>query len=54
VVAAAAAIVGDNLGFWLTGRRGGRALIARNAWVEGRADSFLFVRPYYKFGGEKG
>ena len=30
-VAAAAAIVGDNLGFWLIGRRAGRALIARSA-----------------------
>jgi membrane protein DedA with SNARE-associated domain len=35
-VAAAAAIVGDNLGFWLIGRRGGRALIARYTWVERR------------------
>jgi membrane protein DedA with SNARE-associated domain len=29
VVAAAAAIVGDNLGYWLIGRLGGRALFAR-------------------------
>ena len=36
-VAAAAAIIGDNLGFWLIGRKGGRALIARFAWVERRA-----------------
>jgi hypothetical protein len=28
-VAAAAAILGDNLGYWLIGLRGGRALIAR-------------------------
>src|ERR1700689_3057817 len=35
-VAAAAAIIGDNLGFWLIGRRGGRALIARYPWVERR------------------
>jgi membrane protein DedA with SNARE-associated domain len=35
-VAAAAAIVGDNLGFWLIGRRGGRALIARYPWAERR------------------
>jgi membrane protein DedA with SNARE-associated domain len=35
-VAAAAAIVGDNLGFWLIGRHGGRALITRYAWVERR------------------
>jgi membrane protein DedA with SNARE-associated domain len=33
-VASAAAIIGDNLGFWLIGRRGGRALIARYPWVE--------------------
>ena len=38
VVAAAAAIIGDNLGFWLIGRKGGRALIARSAWVERRAE----------------
>ena len=35
-VAAVAAIVGDNLGFWLIGRHGGRALIARYAWIERR------------------
>jgi membrane protein DedA with SNARE-associated domain len=35
-VAAVAAIVGDNLGFWLIGRRGGHALIARYGWVERR------------------
>jgi membrane protein DedA with SNARE-associated domain len=40
-VAAAAAIVGDNLGFWLIGRRGGRALIARYPWVERRAQRVL-------------
>ena len=40
-VAAAAAIVGDNLGFWLIGRRGGRALIARYAWIERRAQRVL-------------
>ncbi|NUR76305.1 MAG: DedA family protein [Thermoleophilia bacterium] len=40
-VAAAAAIIGDNLGFWLIGRRGGRALIARYAWVERRAERVL-------------
>ena len=41
VVAAAAAIVGDNLGFWLIGRRGGRALISRYAWVERRTRRVL-------------
>jgi membrane protein DedA with SNARE-associated domain len=40
-VAAAAAIVGDNLGFWLIGRRGGRTLIARYAWVERRTRHVL-------------
>jgi membrane protein DedA with SNARE-associated domain len=40
-VAAAAAILGDNLGFWLIGRRGGRALIARYAWVERRTEHVL-------------
>jgi len=36
-IAAAGAIVGDNLGFWLVGRRGGRALIGRYRWAERRA-----------------
>ena len=40
-VAAAAAIVGDNLGFWAIGRFGGRALIARYAWVERRTRHVL-------------
>ena len=40
-VASAAAIVGDNLGFWLIGRRGGRALIGRYAWIERRAQRVL-------------
>jgi membrane protein DedA with SNARE-associated domain len=40
-VAAAAAIVGDNLGYWLIGRRGGRALIARYAWIERRTRHVL-------------
>jgi membrane protein DedA with SNARE-associated domain len=35
-VAAAAAIIGDNLGFWLIGRKGGHALITRYDWVERR------------------
>ena len=33
-VAAAAAIVGDNLGYWLIGRYGGRALFHRNRWLK--------------------
>ena len=40
-LAAAAAIIGDNLGFWLIGRRGGRALIARFGWVERRTQHVL-------------
>ena len=40
-VAAAAAIVGDNLGFWLIGRRGGQALVARHPWVERRIQKVL-------------
>jgi membrane protein DedA with SNARE-associated domain len=33
-VTAAAAIVGDNLGYWLIGRKGGRALFERNRWLK--------------------
>lgn len=40
-VAAAGAIVGDNLGFWLIGRKGGRALLARSAWLERRTQYVL-------------
>lgn len=40
-VTAAGAIVGDNLGFWLVGRRGGRALIARYPWIERRSQRVL-------------
>jgi membrane protein DedA with SNARE-associated domain len=40
-VAAAAAIVGDNLGVGLIGRRGGPALIARYTWVERRTRRVL-------------
>lgn len=40
-LAAAAAIIGDNLGFWLIGRRGGRALIGRFGWVERRTQHVL-------------
>ena len=41
VVAAAAAIVGDNLGYWLIGRWGGRALFRRNRWLKKWADSVI-------------
>ena len=35
-VAAAGAIVGDNLGYWLIGTLGGRALFRRWRWLNGR------------------
>jgi membrane protein DedA with SNARE-associated domain len=41
VLAAAGAIVGDNLGYWLIGRLGGRALFARWRWLNRYADRFL-------------
>ena len=40
-VAAAAAIVGDNLGYWLIGRLGGRALFRRNRWLQRWSDAIL-------------
>ena len=40
-VAAAGAIIGDNLGYWLIGRWGGRALFARWAWLDAYADRVL-------------
>src|SRR5204862_1174980 len=39
--AAAAAIVGDNLGYWLIGRWGGRALFRRWGWLSRYADRVL-------------
>ena len=41
VLAAAAAIVGDNLGYWLIGRIGGRALFRRWQWLNAYADRVL-------------
>ena len=41
VVAAVAAIVGDNLGYWLIGRLGGRALFRRNRWLKRWSDAIL-------------
>lgn len=41
VVAAAAAIVGDNLGYWLIGRLGGRELFERWPPLQRYADRFL-------------
>ena len=41
VLAAAGAIVGDNLGYWLIGRLGGRALFRRWSWLSRYADRIL-------------
>jgi membrane protein DedA with SNARE-associated domain len=41
LVAAAGAIVGDNLGYWLIGRLGGRALFRRWGWLHRYADRVL-------------
>jgi membrane protein DedA with SNARE-associated domain len=41
VAAAAGAIVGDNLGYWLIGRLGGRALFRRWRWLNRYADRVL-------------
>jgi membrane protein DedA with SNARE-associated domain len=41
VVASAAAIIGDNLGYWLIGRLGGRALFRRWRWLSAYADRVL-------------
>lgn len=40
-VAAAGAIIGDNLGYWLIGRLGGRALFARWGWLRGYSERVL-------------
>ena len=41
LVAAAGAIVGDNLGYWLIGRLGGRALFRKWGWLSRYADRVL-------------
>lgn len=41
VTAAIGAIVGDNLGYWLIGRLGGRALFRRWRWLNRYADRVL-------------
>jgi membrane protein DedA with SNARE-associated domain len=41
VVAAAGAIIGDNLGYWLLGRIGGRALFRRWGWLRRYSDRIL-------------
>src|SRR6266850_1935945 len=40
-IAAAGAIVGDNLGYWLIGRLGGRALFRRWGWLNKYSDRVL-------------
>jgi membrane protein DedA with SNARE-associated domain len=40
-IAAVAAIVGDNLGYWLIGRIGGRALFRRNRWLHRWSESVI-------------
>ena len=41
VVAAAGAIIGDNLGYWLIGRLGGRALFRRWSWLRKYSERVL-------------
>jgi membrane protein DedA with SNARE-associated domain len=41
VLAAAGAIIGDNLGYWLIGRWGGRALFRRWGWLNRYAERVL-------------
>lgn len=41
VLTAAAAIIGDNLGYWLIGRLGGRALFRRWRWLNNYAHRVL-------------
>ena len=41
VLASAAAIIGDNLGYWLIGRWGGRALFRRWKWLNAYAERVL-------------
>src|SRR5205814_3828246 len=40
-IAAAGAIVGDNVGYWLIGRLGGRALFRRWRWLNQYSDRVL-------------
>jgi membrane protein DedA with SNARE-associated domain len=53
VVAAAGAIIGDNIGYWL-GREGGRRLIYRYPWARRQADRVLpqAERFFEKHGGK--
>ncbi len=40
-IATVAAIIGDNLGYWLIGRLGGRALFQRNRWLKRFGDRVI-------------
>jgi membrane protein DedA with SNARE-associated domain len=40
-VATIAAIIGDNLGYWIIGRLGGRALFTKNKWLNKWAETRL-------------
>jgi membrane protein DedA with SNARE-associated domain len=40
-VATIAAIIGDNLGYWIIGRLGGRALFRKNKWLNKWAETTL-------------
>jgi len=41
VVAASAAIIGDNLGYWIIGRLGGRSLFRRNRWLNRYSETVI-------------
>jgi membrane protein DedA with SNARE-associated domain len=41
VIAAAGAIIGDNLGYWLLGRLGGRALFRKWGWLRRYSDKVI-------------
>jgi membrane protein DedA with SNARE-associated domain len=53
-VAAAAAIIGDNLGYWVIGRWGGRALFRKNRLLERWSDNVISrsERVMHKHGGK--
>src|SRR3954469_11349025 len=54
VLAAAAAIIGDNLGYWVIGRWGGRALFRKNRWLERWSDGVISrsERVMHRHGGK--
>jgi membrane protein DedA with SNARE-associated domain len=54
VLAAAGAIIGDNLGYWLLGRLGGRALFRKWAWLERYSDRVIprVERLMHRHGGK--